>query len=108
MSASTPAADRRVRVVTRDLFFRARVEEQLRALGWEPVRGAAPQAVIEVAGEGDVETIRQQVAQGGRAVAFGSHVRADLLTAARQAGAVAVPNSQLDATLRKVFGAASS
>lgn len=101
--SQSPSPERRVRLVTRDLFFRARVEGQLTALGWEPVRHDAPHAVIEVTDDPDLETVRAAVATGGRVVAFGSHVRAELLRAAREAGAVAVPNSQLDATLATVF-----
>ena len=35
--------------------------------------------------------------------AFGPHVRADLLRAARERGAVAVPNSQVEEALRAFF-----
>lgn len=97
-------AERQVRVRTRDLFFRAKVEGILRDLGWEPVRADATHAVIELGSDADVEEVRRLAAAGGIVIAFGSHVRAELLRAARQAGATAVPNSQVEATLRAAFG----
>jgi len=36
-------------------------------------------------------------------LAFGSHVRAEALRAAREAGATAVPNSQVEARLRELL-----
>lgn len=97
-------SERRVAVLTRDLFFRARVEATLRSLGWEPVRGEAGHAVVELFDERDVERVRTLAAAGVTVVAFGSHVGVELLRGARHAGATAVPNSQLDATLQRVFG----
>ena len=46
------------------------------------------------------------VARGTPVLAYGSHVRADLLRAAREAGARAVPNSEVEERLRELLGAA--
>ena len=99
------AAERAVLILTRDLFFRAKLEAAARAAGAAPVtNGEAPLAVVELSGDAGVQRIRQLVAAGTRVLAFGSHVRADWLRAAREAGAVAVPNSQVEETLRRWLG----
>lgn len=96
------AADRSVLIVARDLLFRAKLEAVVRAAGAEPlVRGTAPLAVVELAGDATVQRIRDLVAAGTRVLAFGSHVRVDWLRAARDAGAEAVPNSQVEEALRR-------
>jgi hypothetical protein len=95
-------AERTVLLVTRDLFFRAKLEAVIRAVGCEPVaRGGAFLAVVELAGDATVDRIRELVAGGCAVLAFGSHVHADLLRAARDAGAEAVPNSQVESALRR-------
>ncbi len=94
--------DRLVLVLARDLFFRAKLEAVVRAAGREPAsRGPAPLAVVELAGEATVERIRELTQAGCAVLAFGSHVHADLLRAAREAGAEAVPNSQVEQALRR-------
>ena len=91
-----------VLVLARDLFFRAKLEAVVRAAGREPiVRGAAALAVVELSGEASVERIRELVRSGCSVLAFGSHLHADLLRAAREAGAEAVPNSQVEQALRQ-------
>ena len=96
------ATDRAVLILARDLFFRAKLEAVVRAAGAAPVRnGTASLAVVELNGEASVERIRELVAQGTRVLAFGSHVHADRLRAARDAGAHAVPNSQVEESLRQ-------
>jgi len=95
-------SDRVVLVLARDLFFRAKLEAVVRAAGWEPAaRGPAPLAVVELAGKATIERIRELVRTGCAVLAFGSHVHADLLRAAREAGAEAVPNSQVEQALRQ-------
>lgn len=95
-------AERRVLLVARDLFFRAKLEAVVRAARHQPVvSGAAPLAVVELAGDASLRRIRQLVGAGCAVLAFGSHVHADLLRAARDAGAEAVPNSQLEQVLRR-------
>jgi hypothetical protein len=96
------AADRAVLILARDLFFRAKLEAAARAGGATPVAtGRAPVAVVELSGESSVQRIRELVAAGTRVLAFGSHVRVDWLRAARDAGAVAVPNSRVEETVRQ-------
>lgn len=90
---------------TRDLFFRAKLEAILRAAGFAPKRdGPAEIALVELGDERDLDQIRALVAGGVPVVAFGSHVRAELLRAARDAGATAVPNSQVETTVRQLIG----
>lgn len=94
-----------VLVLARDLFFRAKLEAVVRAAGWEPiVRGAAALALVELSGEASVERIRELARSGCSVLAFGSHLHADLLRAAREAGAEAVPNSQVESALRRRLG----
>ena len=45
------------------------------------------------------DRVRGLVARGIPVLAYGSHVRADLLRAARDAGATAVPNSEVERRL---------
>jgi hypothetical protein len=93
--------ERVVLLLTRDLFFRAKLEGLVRAAGGTTVReGAADAAVLELAGDASIAQITALVAQGIPVIAFASHVQADLLRAAREAGARAVPNSRVEETLR--------
>jgi hypothetical protein len=95
------AADRTVLILARDLFFRAKLEAVARAAGAEPVaRGPAALAVVELSGDPSLQRIRALAAAGVAVLAFGSHVHAELLRAAREAGADAVPNSQVEEALR--------
>jgi hypothetical protein len=55
-------------------------------------------------GDPDVEQrIRALVSRGIPVLAFGSHVKAEDLRAAREAGATAVPNSQVEGALRQAI-----
>lgn len=93
-------------LVCRDLFFRGKLQEIVRAAGAEPVRDAAPPldlAVIELGKNEVTDTIRDLVGQGIPVLAFGSHVDAAALRAAREAGARAVPNSQIEPELRALL-----
>lgn len=100
------AADRAVLILARDLFFRAKLEATARAAGFEPVsRGAAPLAVVELSGDATLQRIRELVQAGIPVLAFGSHVQVEWLRAARDAGAEAVPNSQVEEALRRRLGA---
>jgi hypothetical protein len=95
-------AERTVLLLTRDLFFRAKLEAVIRAAGYEPVpSGGASLAVVELAGDTTVERVRELVARGYPVLAFGAHVHAELLRAARDAGADAVPNAQVESALRR-------
>lgn len=101
---SKSLSDRAVLVVTTDLFFRAKLEELVTGAGRTPRRtGPAALAVVELADHADVERVRQLVAGGTAVVAFGSHVRPALLRGARDAGATAVPNSEIEATVQRAL-----
>jgi hypothetical protein len=106
VSGSTP--ERAVLLLTRDLFFRARLEGVVRAAGRAPVsQGAAELAVVELADAATVERVRELVAGGTAVVAFGAHVRSELLRGARAAGADAVPNGKIEAWLRRRLSGAA-
>ena len=92
---------KRVLVECRDLFFRGKVQALLGATGAEIVReDPLDLAVLELGKPGVEERIRDLVRRGVPVVAFGSHVDVDALRAARNAGARAVPNSEVESTLR--------
>ncbi len=102
MPASDPAPERRVLLLTRDLFFRARLESVIRAAGRTPVsQGPADLAVVELADAGSLERVRALLAGGTAVVAFGAHVRGELLRAARVAGADVAANAGIEARLRR-------
>ena len=90
----------RVFLGTRDLLFRSKLGAVVQAAGGELTRdeGGCDLAVIELGVDGD-ERIRALLARGIPVLAFGSHVNADALRAARDAGATAVPNSQVEHAL---------
>lgn len=100
------SVERTALIATRDLFFRGKLEAVVRQAGWEPVRdGPAAVAVLELEAAASVERVRALAAAGVRVIAFGAHVAPDLLRAARAAGAVAVPNSRLEAAVRQTLAA---
>ena len=97
-----PPPARGVLLLTRDLFFRARLEGVIRRAGYTPVtQGAAALAVVELADGASVERVRTLTAGGTAVVAFGAHVRGELLDAARAAGASVVANAGIEAALRR-------
>lgn len=108
MSEQNPSAERQVQVVTRDLVFRSKVQGVLRELGWRTTPGVAQRAVIELGDAAALERVRTLCASGVMVIAFGPHVDAERLRAAREAGAIAVPNSRLEDTLREVLGQAEA
>ena len=91
----------RVLLATRDLIFRSKLGAVLREGGAEAARDEASSdlVVVDVEASGAVDRIRGLVTQGVAVLAFGPHVRAELLRAARDAGATAVPNSQVEQVL---------
>lgn len=91
----------RVRIATRDLFFRAKLEAVVRGAGAAVAAsdGECDLVVLEVGAAGVDARIRALVAQGIPVLAFGSHLGAEALRAAREAGARAVPNSQVERAL---------
>jgi len=92
---------RRVLVAARDLLFRAKVRAVITAAGGEPTGddAACDLAVVEIEAPHWEARVRGLVARGIPVLAFGSHVHADSLRVAREAGAQAVPNSQLEQAL---------
>jgi hypothetical protein len=95
----------RVFVATMDLLFRSKLGAAIGASGAEVVKDPVEcdLAVVAVEAPGAVDRIRGLAARGVPVLAFGPHVRADLLRAARDAGAVAVPNSEVERRLRALL-----
>jgi len=91
----------KVLLATRDLIFRSKLGAVVRDGGEEIARDEASSdlVVMDVEAPGAVERIRGLVEKGVAVLAFGPHVRAELLRAAREAGATAVPNSQVEQVL---------
>ena len=93
---------KRVLLATRDLVFRSKLGAIVTATGGETTRDAACDlAVLDVEAPDAERRIRELVARGVPVLAFGSHIKVDLLRAARDAGATAVPNSQVEEKLRE-------
>jgi len=95
----------KVLLATRDLIFRAKLGTVVREGGGEmaPDEKSSDLVVVDVEAPGAMERIRGLVLQGVAVLAFGPHVRAELLRAAREAGATAVPNSQVVQQLRQLL-----
>jgi len=93
----------KVLLATRDLIFRAKLGAVVREGGGELVQGEGltDLVVLDVEASGAIERIRGFVERGAAVLAFGPHVQAELLRAAREAGATAVPNSQVEDQLRR-------
>ena len=91
----------RVLLATRDLIFRSKLGAVVQEGGGERAtdEGSSDLVVLDVEAPGAVERIRGLVEKGVAVLAFGPHVRAELLRAAREAGATAVPNSQVEQAL---------
>ena len=98
----------RVCIATRDLLFRAKLEGAVRAAGGEPTRDdtACELVILNAETPGAVERIRGFVSRGIPVIAYGSHVNVDLLRAAREAGATAVPNSQAERAVASALATA--
>lgn len=95
---------KRVLLVTADLVFRSKLAGVVAAAGGEVTRDEAQcdLAVLELGGAG-AGRVGELVHRSIPVLAFGSHVRPDALRAAREAGATAVPNSQVEARLRELL-----
>jgi hypothetical protein len=95
---------KRVLIECRDLFFRGKLQEVVRSAGAEPVREEPfDLAVIELARTDAAQRITDLVAGSIPVLAFGSHVDAAALRAARDLGARAVPNSEVENSLRALL-----
>ncbi len=96
---------KRVFLATQDLLFRSKLSGVVAAGSGEVTRDAAAcdLAVVDLGRPAAADRIRALVGRGIRVLAYGSHVKADLLRAAREAGATAVPNSQVEERLRELL-----
>src|SRR2546425_5671096 len=96
---------KRVWLATRDLLFRSKLGAVVAAAGAEVSRdeAACDLAVLELTGAGTAERIAELVGRGTPVLAYGSHFEVELLRAAREAGATAVPNSQVEERLRDLL-----
>jgi hypothetical protein len=95
---------KRVLVAARDLFFRSKLQGVVQAAGAELTREEpCDLAVLELGAAGVADRIRDLVGRGVPVLAFGSHVKADELRAARGLGARAVPNSEIESALRALL-----
>ncbi len=92
---------KRVLLECRDLFFRGKLQAILTAGGAESVREEPYDLAVIELGRGDApQRITDLVTRGVPVLAFGSHVDAAALRAARDLGARAVPNSEIENALR--------
>lgn len=95
---------KRVLLDCRDLFFRGKLQEILRGAGAEPTRDEPfDLAVVELGKSTAQQRIRDLVQRRVPVLAFGSHVNAAELRAARELGARAVPNSEVETALRALL-----
>ena len=92
---------KRVFLAARDLVFRSKLAAVVDGAG--AVVGRDPAecelAVVDVELPGAADRIRSFIEQGMTVLAYGAHVRPELLRAAREAGATAAPNSQVQERL---------
>ncbi len=97
-------SERTLRIFSRDLFFRAKLEEIARRAGWKVLAsGPANLAVVELVNESSLQVIEELVTSGARVLAFGPHVEVELLRAARLKGAEAVANSKVEGRLKELL-----
>ena len=98
-------AGRRVHLLTRDLMFRGKLGGVVSAAGGDVARdsGECDLAVVELEARGWEDAIREVRSRGVPVLAFGSHVNAGLLRRARELGAEAVPNSQVERRLMELL-----
>jgi hypothetical protein len=98
---SNPSDSPTILLETTDLFFRAKLDGIVRAMGGVSTRVLpADLAVIELGRSDATARVRTLVEAGVPVLAFGSHMATEELRAAREAGATAVPNSQVESALR--------
>ena len=95
---------KRVLVDCRDLFFRGKLQAVLTASGAERAREEPYDLAVVELGKPDIsQRIADLVSRGVPVLAFGSHVDAAELRAARELGARAVPNSEIETALRALL-----
>lgn len=97
---------KRVFLATKDLLFRSKLGAAVAKADGVVVKDAAgcDLAVVDMEIPGAADRIRGFVTSGTPVLAYGSHVLADLLRAAREAGATAVPNSEVERRLLALLG----
>jgi len=95
------AVPKRICLLTADLLFRSKLGAVVAAAGGEVTRDDAgcDLAVIDLADSARAGRVGEFVGRGIPVLAYGSHVRPEVLRAARDAGARAVPNSEVAAAL---------
>jgi hypothetical protein len=95
------AVPKRVCLLTADLLFRSKLGAVVAGAGGEVTRDDArcDLAVVDLADGTRAGQVGELVGRGIPVLAYGSHVRPELLRAARDAGARAVPNSEVAAAL---------
>lgn len=96
---------KRVLLLTADLLFRSKLGSVVTAAGGEVTRdeAACDLAVLELGGGLSGNRLGDLVQRGIPVLAYGSHVHPELLRAARESGATAVPNSQVAERLRELL-----
>ncbi len=110
------AEPRRVGVLVPNLFLRVPVDAAVRSAGAEPEAVASPAAAaaaprvlvvdLEALGAEPEVAVRRLVVQGKDVLAFGPHVKAQMLAACRAAGAVVLPRSVFLARLPELLAVA--
>lgn len=99
------AVPKRICLLTADLLFRSKLGAVVAAAGGELTRdeAACDLAVVDLAEGATAGRVSEFVGRGIPVLAYGSHVRPELLRAARDAGARAVPNSEVATALRDLL-----
>ena len=96
---------KRVLIGASDLLFRAKLGGLVTAVGATLTRGEdeCDIAVVEIGAPAWDARVRRLTERRIPVLAFGAHARPDLLRHARELGAHAVPNSQVEAELRAML-----
>jgi hypothetical protein len=99
------AVPKRICLLTADLLFRSKLGAVVAAAGGEVTRDetGCDLAVVDLADGARGGRVGEFVGRGIPVLAYGSHVRPELLRAARDAGATAVPNSEVAAALSELL-----
>ena len=109
--------DTQVGIVVPNLFVQVPVEAAVRSAGFRPVPlgdlahalGSSCRVVVadlETLGGEPAAAVRSLVGAGKTVLAFGPHVRGEMLAAARAAGAVVLPRSVFLARLPELLAVA--
>jgi hypothetical protein len=95
------AVPKRICLLIADLLFRSKLGAVVATAGGEVTRDEAgcDLVVVDLADSTRAGRVGEFVGRGIPVLAYGSHVRPELLRTARDAGARAVPNSEVAAVL---------